>query len=295
MSRRIRGFDGVAPLGAGVIIAMIAVAGMAAYQLRSLSGSPSAAAVDASKRRDSAKAIRMFRDATERHVAQIDGRSMFYLPAAPDIAEDNGPKPTVYGGPSLFAFVNNTAWFSDGQKLSLKQPEARTLKLVKANPPWSVRVSWEGAEFDVELFKKTDIASLQDTARSSMTPSNSSQTAPRSGGPSGGPPSGTKIEPINIRPAAPAMVNPIRPGPGAEPKHAPEPGSEPATETKPTAPPPEPAEPKDPGQPAPSSPPPSEPATPASSEPNQPQQSPPARPAPAPSASSGQAPTLALN
>lgn len=272
MTRRFRQFDGVSPLGVGVVVALLATCGYAVYQLSPLWSAPDAAVVDASKRRDAEKAVGSFKDATSRHVAQIDGRSLFYLPDAPQVVEDSGPKPTVYGGPSLYAYVNSTAYFSDGQKVSPSEPEDRTLKLVSASPPWSVRVLWEGAEFDVELFKKTDLAALRDTAKSSMSappaPSSTSGTSRRS-----------RLEPPTGRPAAPAAVNPIPPGPGAETKTEPTPTeATTAKEATPASSPPStpttsPANtPASSPQPTPATPPPSSPPSPA-----------PAEPAPAPS------------
>lgn len=287
MTRRFRQLDGVSPLGVGVVVALLATGGYALYQLRPLFSAPDAAVVDASKRRDAEKAVRSFTDATSRHVAQIDGRSLFYLPTPPELAEDSGPKPTVYGGPTLYAYVNSTAYFTDGQKLSPSEPEDRTLKLVKANPPWSVRVLWEGGEFDVELFKRTDLSALHDAAKSSTAPLPMSSGSTRPNGSS----RSARLQPPAGRPAAPAIVNPIVPGPGAETKPQPSstepavakeasPGSQPTNppQTAPTNAPPTSPTPTPPAQPA--SPPPTSPApAPAQPAPAEPA-TPPSDPAP---------------
>lgn len=270
MTRRFRQLDGVSPLGVGVVVALLATGGYALYQFRPLFRAPDAAVVDASKRRDAEKAVRSFTDATSRHVAQIDGRSLFYLPTPPELTEDSGPKPTVYGGPTLYAYVNSTAYFTDGQKLSPSAPEDRTLKLVKANPPWSVRVLWEGGEFDVELFKRTDLSALHDAAKSSTAPLPMSSGAARPNGSS----RSARLQPPTGRPAAPANVNPIPPGPGAETK--PETAKADPTTAKEATPAPQ-------ATPSPQTAPAGDPSsTPTSTPPAQPASPPPTSPTPAP-------------
>ncbi len=269
MNRRSRVLKDISPLGAGVILAVVAAGGLCVYHLLPVWRMAGAGPAETISRRDADKAVRSFADATSRHVAQIDGRSLFFLPDPPEIVEDSGPKPTVYGGPSLYAYVNNTAYFSDGQKLSPSQPESRTLALVKADPPWSVRVLWEGAEFDVELFKRTDFTALRETAKTSSPRTIGGDPTPRTAPSRSTAPTDRPSAP---RPSAPAVVNPITPGPGSA-------GTSEATASQPprsdsptppatapssapaSAPPPSPA-PSEPAQPAqePSSPPPPEPA-----------------------------------
>ena len=116
--------------------------------------------------RDSAAALAKFRSSVGQQVAIVDNRSWFFDPKPPELATDPGPHRT-YSGPSLIAYIDGTAWFSDGSKLSEKEPKSSSLKLVKANPPWGATVEWSGGTYNVEMFKKTTAASLRESLTSS--------------------------------------------------------------------------------------------------------------------------------
>ena len=114
-------------------------------------------------------------------LAQVDGRSLFFVPAAPPPPpppppKDEGPRPTTrpstYRGPMLVAMVNDTAWFGKdtGESgpndkivsvLTIGGPEIRGVKLLELNPPWSARVEWQGVEFDVPLLAPDTIVNKQ--------------------------------------------------------------------------------------------------------------------------------------
>jgi hypothetical protein len=118
-------------------------------------------------------------------LAQVDGRSLFFVPAAPPPPppppqKDEGPrptpKPTTYRGPLLVAMVNDTAWFGKDtgdsgpndkivSVLSVGGPEVRGVKLLELNPPWSATVEWQGVEFDVPLLAPDTIVNKQPPRR----------------------------------------------------------------------------------------------------------------------------------
>lgn len=103
----------------------------------------------------------------ERFVATVDGRSPFFVPPAPIVEEppavvveeeDDGtdrppPTPTRYGGPDITAAMNGRIWLDD-TTVRIGE-EAKGVRLVHMdNTPWSVRVEWRGAEFDVDIFSR---------------------------------------------------------------------------------------------------------------------------------------------
>ncbi len=105
--------------------------------------------------------------AMEARVAQIQGRSMFFVPPAPaEVAEreqeenepeDSGPppRPTYYAGPDVIAVVNGKVWFSNDRRVAVGE-EAGGVRVVSVDgSPWSVRLEWRGEEFDVEVFERT--------------------------------------------------------------------------------------------------------------------------------------------
>lgn len=105
----------------------------------------------------------LYRKSFENHLAQINGRSMFFTPSPPRKAEgprapEPGPSaPTTYGGPALLGFANGAAYFADGRRLSPDSPGEGSLKLKSLNPPWSATVTWEGVEFTVTLFDRDKV------------------------------------------------------------------------------------------------------------------------------------------
>jgi hypothetical protein len=99
-----------------------------------------------------------FKKSFDNHLAQINGRSMFFIPSAPRKAEGPRPvdptpsAPTSYGGPALVGFANGAAYFADGRRLLPGDPAERSLRVKALSPPWSAVLEWEGVEFTVSLF-----------------------------------------------------------------------------------------------------------------------------------------------
>lgn len=100
-------------------------------------------------------------------IAHIDGRTVFFTPAAPRPPEviadeppvDTGPppKPTYYGGPTLVGMINGVAWFDNGTKLKVGADPVHDLKVTRLLPPWEAVVEWKGVEFTVGLFKRDEL------------------------------------------------------------------------------------------------------------------------------------------
>lgn len=273
MNRLLRMRDGSSLdlLGLGalvVLLATIAVAALLIAPLVSLYRNPP---VRPTTLRDDKQSLDAYNAGIEQHVQMVDGRSMFFEPSPPNLEPPSEPS-RAYGGPTLVAYINGTAWFSDGQRVSAKEPDGRTVRFIRADPPWSIRVAWERAEFDVKLFDKTDIATLKGTAAStfSSSPWGSSQFRNQPP-PVPNPPAGTSSltpppEPPGAlsgrapsdRPWIPPEAR-IGPGPGPndtppaqseQPPHPADPGAPPAQGA---APPSDPA--KEPAPPAPPAPP----------------------------------------
>lgn len=102
----------------------------------------------------------------QNNLAQINGRSMFFVPPAPHkepvkTADDsNGkppPPPSRYGGPSLVGFAHDAVFFNDGRRLRVGDDSDKKLKVVKIDAPWSATVLWENVEFTVSLFDKDKV------------------------------------------------------------------------------------------------------------------------------------------
>lgn len=207
MNRIIRLRDGSSLdlLGLGVlaiVLATVVLVVMIVLPTVSMYQNPPKAA---SGTRDSATAAKKHTETVAWQREQVVGRSMFYKPRPPEYKEETTVA-KYYGGPSLLAYVNGTAWFSDGQKVSAKEPDGKTVHFVSAKPPWSVRVRWEGGEFDVKLFDKTELSSLGSSSSLGVSwPSLGGSTTPQpTPGRMGDPPSAR----TNLPPEA-------RLGPGA--------------------------------------------------------------------------------
>lgn len=99
-------------------------------------------------------------------VAQVDGRSIFFVPSAPipppppptpivEVAPPPPPPPTTYGGPSIIAMVNGAVWFADGTRLSEGESSGTSdVKVIRIEMPWHAVVEWKGIEFKVSLFDR---------------------------------------------------------------------------------------------------------------------------------------------
>lgn len=172
----------VSPLGAFVLAALLVTLALAAFILWPVLRTRHAVSETPVVERNPVNAADAFDSALEKQVAMIEGRSLFAIPHKPDEVP-TGPAPKNYTGPQLIAFVNGAAWFADGQKISDAAPKAKTLELVRADPPWSIRVKWQGGEYDVELFKRVPVSSLNDSSKSPSanmwTPINAGGTGAR--------------------------------------------------------------------------------------------------------------------
>lgn len=215
--------------------------------------------------RATAQAVDKFHDSMTRSVEMVDGRSWFYEPKAPETQVEKQKVAQKYAGPQLLAFINGTAWFADGQKISAIEPKSKTLELVKSNAPWSITVKWEGGTFDVDLFKKVDLLSLKDGGGfTSSYPAATASFGARPPDPAdatnltGRPPSDRGDHPPEARTGpgvSPASPPPPPPGSSDPPQSVPVPAPQPAPTPAPTTPPAEPS------QPAPASPPANPPGT----------------------------------
>lgn len=102
----------------------------------------------------------------DQSLAQIDGRSIFFVPSPPipppppppPIVETEPPpppKPSTYGGPAIIAMVNDAVWLSDGTKLIPGQPaDSADVRVVRIEMPWHAVLEWKGVEFQVSLFDR---------------------------------------------------------------------------------------------------------------------------------------------
>lgn len=192
------------------------------------------------------------------YLAQIDGRSLFFVPAKPYVpkTESEGPRapetPTRYGGPSLVGFANGMAYFADGRKLGPGDGD-KTLKVKSIQAPWGVTVEWQGVEFTVSLFehdrlvlvdKKDQAPAAPETEASPLVPKKPEpkpeakppakpDSAPGNQPPGppdgpGGPPGGPPPEPPQDGPGNPTPQTPPQPQTPTPSQPQPQPGSEPS-------------------------------------------------------------------
>lgn len=102
-----------------------------------------------------------YRGSFTQHVAQIEGRSMFFVPRPPPPPAarvetlEEPPPPSRYGGPAVIAMINGSVWFEGGEQMSLDEAARSGVRVVSLNPPWSARIEWNGKEWDVPLFDRT--------------------------------------------------------------------------------------------------------------------------------------------
>lgn len=96
------------------------------------------------------------------YLAQVKGRSLFYVPPPPTASaaaepvdtDKPPPPPSTYGGPSIVAMLSDIVWFSNGRKLKVGEKHD-DLEVVALSPPWSSRLKWKGVEFDVGFFERS--------------------------------------------------------------------------------------------------------------------------------------------
>jgi hypothetical protein len=106
--------------------------------------------------------VESFRESFKDQLAQVDGRSMFFIPGAPPppppVAEDSEPEtppPSKYGGPAVIATINGVVWFDNGTRLRSDEAASGGLRIISINSPWGARIEWSGQEWDVPLFDRT--------------------------------------------------------------------------------------------------------------------------------------------
>jgi len=111
----------------------------------------------------------------DQRLAQLQGRSMFYVPPPPEaLAEEEPeeepepvetgppPKPTRYAGPGVIAVVNGQVWFEGDRVVRVGEEDGGVRVVSAENAPWTIRVEWREVEFDVELFERTTEAFLEE-------------------------------------------------------------------------------------------------------------------------------------
>lgn len=122
--------------------------------------------------RDQQARAERYAESLEDWRAQVEGRSMFFVPPAPppppreeSPVADRGPAPppSSYAGPRIVAIVGSTVWFDNGDTVKAGDEASGAVKVLSVSPPWSARVVWRGAEFDVPLFDRTTDQFLQPT------------------------------------------------------------------------------------------------------------------------------------
>lgn len=110
----------------------------------------------------------------EQHVARVDGRSLFFIPARPPPPRPPDPPPIVtgppgpppppstYAGPAVIASVYDTVWFENGERVQLGE-EAAGVKVLAIQAPWTVTLLWRGIEFSVPLFARDTLGVASST------------------------------------------------------------------------------------------------------------------------------------
>jgi len=138
----------------GVLVLILSAPSIATALLTRSAGAAGAAANDQQQRQE------QFKKSFDRQLAQINGRSLFFIPPrprspdAPPPPEPEPSAPTSYGGPALIGFVDGAAYFADGSRHAPGEKTDGRIKVTSVNPPWSATVEWEGVEFTVTLFDR---------------------------------------------------------------------------------------------------------------------------------------------
>ena len=181
---------------------------------------------------DGSKQTAEFRAGFKPRLAQIDGRSMFIVPAVgmlkveeTVVVEETPTKPTSYGGPKVVAMVFDAVWFDDGKKLNVgESADGGDLKVIKVTPPWDAVLEWKGVEFTVNFFERDKVV-FKEEPKPDPTPEP--------------PPEAPKPE--DVKPAEPNSAEsnsseskPAEPKPETPEARAPSPVQPPAQQTAPT-------------------------------------------------------------
>lgn len=230
----------------------------------------------ASAQADEKQRLAELQEKFKQQIAQFDGRTVFYVPAAPGAkpppeehtdSSDKAPeKPSTYGGPGIIAMINDVVWFSDGSRVKSGETVG-DIKVAAVKAPWEATVLWKGVEFKVNFFERDGVV-LNKTKSSSSASSLAADAAksdaakPDSGKPDAEKGDGSKADPT----AQPVEAGTTKPAekPGDKPgeaKPAEKPGDKKPAEKPQNPPPPPPGEPPPDsnGPPPPSQEPPNEP------------------------------------
>jgi hypothetical protein len=150
-----------ARVGAGLAVAAIVVVVWALVLWIRAALLPSPAAFVAADREDRSEARS---GAMSAAVAQLSGRSLFWVPSAPgdpgvtvveETPQENGEQvASSYEGPSIAAIVLDEVWFSDGTRRKAGADAREDLAVVSTNAPWDATVRWRGKEFKVPFFER---------------------------------------------------------------------------------------------------------------------------------------------
>jgi len=123
---------------------------------------------------EQAERINTYNASFDKARAQVDGRSLFFIPPEPPPKPKPKPKPEPskeppptppparYGGPNVIAVVFNQVWFDNGKKIRVGETDGDIEVLDNTSAPWTVRLRWKGVEFDVEIFERTATKLLGD-------------------------------------------------------------------------------------------------------------------------------------
>ena len=105
---------------------------------------------------------------------RFNGRSIFYVPREPVRDRPPPPPPRVpdrtpppepeprrdpppppppseYGGPEIQSILGNNVFFANGKRVSVGET-VESVKVLRISGPFTVRLGWREAEFDVQLF-----------------------------------------------------------------------------------------------------------------------------------------------
>lgn len=107
---------------------------------------------------------------SQTYQARIDGRSVFFLPPAPQVPkpptlvkkdESSGPAPPPppppnYTGPTVRFLLGNEVYFHAGLRIKLGE-EKQGIRILAVDPPWTVNVAHAGGEYELTVFNQIHI------------------------------------------------------------------------------------------------------------------------------------------
>lgn len=170
----------------------------------------------------SAQRTEQYNAAFDGYLSQVDGRSMFFVPAPPrqaakteDKPKDDKPSvPSSYGGPKIIAMINDKVWFDDNTSAAVGGDEKSGLKVVGLNTPWGAKIAWRGVEFDVPLFDRTTERFIEKPGKKDEPEPAATDAAPVAASAETAPPS----EPATAESPKTGETKPESPAPPASPE-----------------------------------------------------------------------------